>query len=345
MYSSLTPGTGGSTASPARRIAAGRGVAALLALAATTLLAAAPARAEYPERPIRLIVPYVAGGAADITARVVAQKMSIDLGVALVVENKPGANGMIGTDMVVKAAPDGYTLLLDASGPLVVNPSLYKSTPYDPLKDLAPISQLTSYQYVLVVPAKSPIHSVDDLVREAKAHPGQVSYGSAGIGSGGHLAGELLGVMTGTKLTHAPYKGNAQALTDVLSGQLTFTFDTVVTSVPHIRGGRLRGYAVSGPRRAGVLPDLPTMEELGYKDFNVTQFQGLLAPAGTDPRIIARLHDAAVKAVKMPDVVHKLETEGGNDIVAGTPEAFAQTLRDDLERFRKLIQQAGVTAQ
>jgi len=151
--------------------------------------------------------------------------------------------------------------------------------------------------------------------------------------------------MTGAKLTHAPYKGNAQALTDVLGGQLTFTFDTVVTSVPHIRAGRLRGYAVSGPRRAGVLPEVPTMEELGYKDFNVTQFQGLLAPAGTDPRIIARLHDAAVKAVRQPDVVHKLETEGGNDIVAGTPEAFARTLRDDLERFRALIRQAGVTAE
>ncbi|WP_256977177.1 Bug family tripartite tricarboxylate transporter substrate binding protein [Bordetella genomosp. 10] len=320
---------------------------ALLALAAATIsmAAGAPARADYPERPIRVIVPYVAGGAADITARVVAQKMTMDLGVALVVENKPGANGMIGTDMVAKAAPDGYTLLLDASGPLVVNPTLYKSTPYDPLKDLAPITQLTSYQYVLVVPQKSPIHSVDDLVREARAHPGQVTYGSAGIGSGGHLAGELLGVMTGAKLTHAPYKGNAQALTDVLSGQLTFTFDTVVTSVPHIRAGRLRGYAVSGPKRAGVLPDLPTMEELGYKDFNVTQFQGLLAPAGTDPRIIARLHDAAVKAVRQPDVVRKLETEGGNDIVAGTPEAFAQTLRDDLARFRTLIRQAGVTAE
>ncbi|WP_233238241.1 tripartite tricarboxylate transporter substrate binding protein [Bordetella sp. LUAb4] len=345
MHSSLVSVPGIPRTPPGGRRAAARRLAALLALAGASLLAGAPARADYPERPIRLIVPYVAGGAADITARVVAQKMSMDLGVALVVENKPGANGMIGTDMVVKAAPDGYTLLLDASGPLVVNPSLYKSTPYDPLKDLAPISQLTSYQYVLVVPAKSPIRGVDELVREAKAHPGQVTYGSAGIGSGGHLAGELLGVMTGTKLTHAPYKGNAQALTDVLGGQLTFTFDTVVTSVPHIRGGRLRGYAVSGPKRAGVLPDLPTMEELGYKDFNVTQFQGLLAPAGTDPRIIARLHDAAVKAVRMPDVVHKLETEGGNDIVAGTPEAFAQTLRDDLERFRKLIQQAGVTAQ
>ncbi|MFC4274017.1 Bug family tripartite tricarboxylate transporter substrate binding protein [Achromobacter aloeverae] len=320
-----------------------------LALAAWAMAAVAPARAgnpdRYPERPIRVIVPYVAGGAADITARVVAQKMSVELGVALVVENKPGANGMIGTDMVAKAAPDGYTLLLDASGPLVVNPSLYKSTPYDPLKDLAPISQLTSYQYVLVVPRDSPIHGVDDLVREARAHPGQVTYGSAGIGSGGHLAGELLGVMTGAKLTHAPYKGNAQALTDVLGGQLTFTFDTVVTSVPHIRAGRLRGYAVSGPRRAGVLPDVPTMEELGYKDFNVTQFQGLLAPAGTDPRVIARLHDAAVKALRQPDVVHKLETEGGNDIVAGTPEAFARTLRDDLERFRALIRQTGVTAE
>ncbi|CAM4412272.1 ABC transporter substrate-binding protein [Bordetella tumbae] len=303
------------------------------------------AMADYPDKPIRMIVPYVAGGAADITARVLAAQMSHELGGTIVVENKPGANGMIGTDMVAKSAPDGYTLLLDASGPLVVNPSLYKKTPYDPVKDFAPISQIASYQYVLVVPEQSSIHSLDELIAAAKEKPGAVTYGSAGIGAGGHLAGELLAMQTKTELSHIPYKGNAQALTDVLGGQLSFTFDTVVTATPYLRTGKLRGYAVSGPRRAEGLPDIPTMQELGYKDFVVTQFQGLLAPAGTDPQIIAKLHDAAVRAAQHPDVVRKLATDGGNEIIAGTPEAFAQQIREDLLRYRQLIQDAHVKAE
>jgi len=299
----------------------------------------------YPSKPVRVIVPYVAGGAADITARVIAQKLSVSMGATFVVENKPGANGMIGTDFVAKAAPDGYTLLLDASGPLVVNPSLYKKTPYDPVADLAPISQITSYQYVLVVPQQSAIRSVDDLIAAARAKPGQVSYGSAGVGAGGHLAGELLAVTTQTQLAHIPYKGNAQALTDVLGGQLSFTFDTVVTATPHLRSGKLRGYAVTGPRRAPGLPDIPTMEELGYKDFVVTQFQGLLAPAGTDPAILSRLHEEVVKAARQPDVIQKLQTEGGNEIVAGTPQEFARLIQEDLQRYRKLIADAHVQAE
>jgi tripartite-type tricarboxylate transporter receptor subunit TctC len=318
---------------------------AWLAFLLLAIVAPAVQAADYPSKPIRMIVPYVAGGAADITARVIAQKMSMSMGVAVVVENKPGANGMIGTDFVAKSAPDGYTLLLDASGPLVVNPALYAKTPYDPVRDFAPIMQITSYQYVLVVPRQSSIHSLDDLIAQARAKPGQLSYGSAGVGAGGHLAGELLGLMTGTQLVHVPYKGNAQALTDVLSGQLSFTFDTVVTAARHIQSGRLRAYAVSGPRRAAVLPDVPTMEELGYKGYAVTQFQGLLAPAGTDPAIIARLHDEAVKAARLPDVVRKLETEGGNDMVAGTPEEFAELIRSDLVRYRKLVEDAHIPKQ
>jgi tripartite-type tricarboxylate transporter receptor subunit TctC len=317
-----------------------------LALPLLAMLCATARADNYPSKPIRVIVPYVAGGAADITARVLAQKMSMSMGVAVVVENKPGANGAIGTDMVAKSAPDGYTLLLDASGPLVVNPSLYShKTPYDPIRDFAPISQITSYQYVLVVPEKSPIKSLDDLIARAKAHPGQLTYGSAGVGAGGHLAGELLALMTGTQMIHVPYKGNAQALTDVLSGQLSFTFDTVVTSAPHIKANRLRPFAVSGPHRAGVLPDVPTMEELGYKGFAITQFQGLLAPAGTDPKIIARLHDEVVKAARQPDVIRKLVTQGGNDMVAGTPEAFTAQIRSDLEGYRKLIADARIPKQ
>lgn len=317
---------------------------ALASTAMMSLAAGSASAAGYPDKPIRMIVPYVAGGAADISARVMAAHMTKDLGATVVVENKPGANGMIGTDMVAKSAPDGYTLLLDASGPLVVNPSLYAKTPYDPVADFAPISQITSYQYVLVVPGQSKIQGIPDLIAQAKKAPGSVTYGSAGVGAGGHLAGELFARQTGTQLSHIPYKGNAQALTDVLGGQLTFTFDTVVTATPHIQSGKLRGYAVSGPRRAPGLPEIPTLQELGYKDFAVTQFQGLLAPAGTDPAIIARLHQAVQRAAGDPEVIKKLATEGGNEMVAGTPEAFAALIKDDLGRYRKLIKDANIKA-
>lgn len=296
----------------------------------------------YPSKPIKVVVPYAAGGAADITARVLGQKMSESMGVPVLVDNKPGANGMIGTDFVAKAAPDGYTLLLDASGPLVVNPSLYAKVPYDPLKDLIPISQATTFQYVLVVPAASPINSVQELVAAAKAKPGALSYGSTGVGGGGHLAGELFGLMSGTRLTHVPYKGSAPALADLLGGQLSFTFDTVVTSVPQVKAGKLRAYAVSGPRRAKSFPQVPTMSELGYKGFEITQFQGLLAPAKTDPAIIARLHQEMVKALKSPDVIQRLETDGGNELVGSSPSEFASQIQSDLALYRKLIKDADI---
>ena len=296
----------------------------------------------YPNKPIKMIVPYAAGGAADITARLLGQKMSESMGVPVLVDNKAGANGMIGTDFVAKAAPDGYTLLLDASGPLVVNPSLYAKVPYDPLKDLIPISQATTFQYVLVVPASSPIHSVQELVAAAKAKPGALSYGSTGIGGGGHLAGELFGLMSGTKLTHVPYKGSAPALADLLGGQLSFTFDTIVTTVPQVKAGKLRAFAVSGPKRASALPQVPTMQELGYKGFAITQFQGLLAPARTDPAIIARLHQEMVKALKAPDIVQRLETDGGNELVGSSPAEFTEQIRGDIELYRKLIKDANI---
>jgi tripartite-type tricarboxylate transporter receptor subunit TctC len=217
-----------------------------IALGALCALACAGAQAQaYPNKPIRVIVPYAAGGAADITARVLAQKMGESMGVSMVVDNHGGANGGIGTDMVAKAAPDGYTLLVDASGPIVVNPVLYAKVPYDVVKDLAPVSLLTSYQYVLVVRADSPITSLNDLIAKAKAQPGTLSFGSTGVGGGNHLAGELLALLTNTKMTHVPYKGSSLALADLLGGQLSFMFDTIVTSVPHLKTGKLRAFAVS----------------------------------------------------------------------------------------------------
>ena len=317
-------------------------LALALILAAATLHAPARAQPGYPDKPIRMIVPYAAGGAADITARIVGQKMAEGLGVPVVVDNRGGANGNIGTDAVAKAAPDGYTVLLVASGPIVVNPSLYAKLPYDPLKDLAPVTQLTSYQYALVVPANSPITGVPELVAAAKADPGRISYGSTGVGGGGHLAGELFAGLTGTKLTHVPYKGASLALADLLGGQLSFTFDTVVTAAPQIASGKLRGYAVTGPRRAASLPQLPTMAELGYRDFNVTQFQGILVPAKTDAAIVERLRAEAVKALQAPDVIRRLATEGGYDLIGGTPAEFRRLIQAETASYGRLIKASHI---
>lgn len=302
------------------------------------------AQSTYPDRPIKIIVPYVAGGAADITARLVAQSMSDSMGQPVLVENKPGANGTIGSDIVAKAAPDGYTLLLTASGPLVINPVLYKKVPFDPVKDFSPISMLITYQYALVVPSQSPIKNIGELVAEARAKPKEFSYGSTGIGGGGHLAGELFGLLANAEFTHVPYKGAAPALADLLGGQLSFTFEPLVTGIPMIKAGKLRGFAVSGMKRSKGMPNLPTMSELGYKGFNITQFQGLLAPAGTDPAIIRRLHAEAVKALKSPAVIRRLVDEGGNEIVGGSPQEFAQQIQSDLRLYGKLIVDAHINA-
>ena len=318
-------------------------IAFAVALAASSV--AAFAQEHYPAKPVRIIVPYVAGGAADIFGRSLAQKLSEAFGQQFLVENKPGANGGIGADYVAKSAPDGYTLLATASGPIVVNPVLYAKVPYDPLKDFAPVAQGTVYQYVLVTLASSPIHTLDDLVKAARAKPGALSYGSTGVGGGNHLAGELLALRTGTTMTHVPYKGSAAALADLLGGQISFMFDTVITSVPQIRAGRLRAFAVSSRKRASALPEVPTMEEAGIKDFDISQWQGVLAPAGTPKAIVDRLNAEIVKALRSPELHERLVTKGGNEIVTGTPEEFAALIRSDLRLYAQLIKDAKISAQ
>lgn len=315
----------------------------LAAVTAMALSSAAQAQS-YPSKPIRMVVPYAAGGAADITARVIAKEMAQTLGVPVVVDNRGGANGNIGTDLVAKANPDGCTVLFAASGPIVVNHAMYAMLPYDPLKDLLPVSQATSFQYTLVVSGNSPIQSLDQLVQRAKAHPGTLSYGSSGIGGGAHLAGALLERVSSAPMTHVPYKGNAPALADLLGGQLGFTFDTVVTAVPQITGGKLRAFAVTGPRRSPLLPNVPTMEELGHRGFVVTQFQGLFVPAKTDAAIVERLQRAAVAAAKAPDAVKRLQTEGGYEMVGSSPQAFAKLVQDEHTAYGKLIREANIKA-
>jgi len=304
----------------------------------------APAQ-DYPAKPVRIVVPYSAGGNADILGRTLAQKLGDALKQPFVVENRAGANGGIGTDFVAKSVPDGYTLLVTASGPITVNPTLYKSVPYDALKDFAPISECAVYQYVLVTLATSPWKTIADIVAAARAKPGAVSYGSTGVGGGNHLSGELFALATGSQLTHVPYKGSAPALADLLGGQLSMMFDTVITSVPQIRAGKLRAFAVSSGKRASSLPDVPTMQEAGIKGFDISQWQGFLAPAGTPKAIVDRLNAETLRAMHAPDVVERIAVQGGNDIVTGTPEEFAALIKSDLQAYAKLLRDAKIPAQ
>jgi tripartite-type tricarboxylate transporter receptor subunit TctC len=297
---------------------------------------------DYPAKPVKLVVPYAAGGNADIWGRVLAQKLTEQTGNTFLVENKPGANGGIGTDYVAKSAPDGYTLLAVASGPIVVNPVLYPKVPYDPVKDLAPVAQCAVYQYVLVTLASSPYAKLDDLIAAARAKPG-MPYGSTGIGGGNHLAAELLSLATGAKFTHVPYKGSGPALADLMGGQLAFMFDTVITSVPHIRSGKLRAYAVSSSKRASSLPEVPTLQEIGIKDFDISQWQSVFAPAGTPRPIVARLNAEIVKAMHAPDVHQRIAVQGGNEIVTGTPEELGALVKRELQSYGKLIKEAKIT--
>ena len=300
---------------------------------------------KYPVRPIRLICPYVPGGGADIFSRTVAQKLAEALGQSVVVDNRPGANGGIGTELVAKATPDGYTLLLANSGPMTVNPVLYKKVAYNPVKDFAPISQGAIYFYVLVVQPSFPGTNFNDFIAQLKAKPKQMTYGSTGIGGGNHLSGELFNLMTGTRSIHVPYTGSAAALAALLGGQLNYMFDTVITAVPHIRAGRLRAFGVTASSRAVSLPDVPTLDALGLKGFELTQWQAIAAPAGTPKPIVDLLYREIVEALKKPDVMDRLATQGGSELVGNTPEEFAQAIKNDLAKYAKLVKAAGIQPQ
>jgi tripartite-type tricarboxylate transporter receptor subunit TctC len=329
-----------------RKTCIGMALAALAGLWVCGAMAQKTDPAEkYPVRPIRMICPYVPGGGADIFARTVAQKLTEALGQSVVVDNRAGANGGIGTDLVAKAAPDGYTLLLANSGPMTVNPVLYKKVAYNPVKDFAPISLGAIYFYVLVVQPSFPAANLNDFIAQLKAKPGQMTYGSTGIGGGNHLSGELFNLMTGTQSIHVPYTGSAAALAALLGGQLNYMFDTVITAVPLIRAGRLRAFGVTASKRAISLPDVPTLDALGLKGFELTQWQAIAAPAGTPKPIVDQLHREIVEALKKPDVMERLATQGGSELVGNTPEEFAQVIKNDLAKYSKLVKAAGLQPQ
>ncbi len=297
---------------------------------------------QWPTKPIRWICPYVAGGAADIFSRTIGQKLGEAFGQTVIIDNRAGANGSIGTELASRAPADGYTILMGQSGPLTTNPVLYKKVAYDPVKDFIPVTQGTLYMYVLVVPSSNAVANIKDMIAWVKSKPGALTYGSTGIGGGNHLAGELFNLMTQTKSIHVPYKGSALALADLLGGQLSYMFDTTITSVPQLKAGKLRAIGVTALKRSSSLPEVPTMDELGLKGFEITQWQAVMLPAGTPQAIVDRLYREVVQALKMPDVIERLSTQGGNELVGNTPEEFARVIKNDLAKYAKLVKEAGI---
>ena len=306
-----------------------------------SLIAASPvfAQTTYPNRSIRLIVPFAAGGGADITGRVVAQKLTEAFGQQVIVDNRAGAAGNIGTELAAKSAPDGYTLLL--VGPNhTTNISLFSKLNYDPVRNFDPISLVTAAPYVLLVHPSLPTPDLKTLIALARAKPGQLIYGSAGNGTAGHLAMESIKTLARIDMLHVPYKGSPPLQADLIGGQIVAGFDNVLSSVPHVKAGRLRALAVSGSKRSPALPNVPTVAQSGLPGFDVTVWQGVLAPAGTPGEIITRLHTEILGALKKPDVQSRMAALGV-DIVGNSPGEFAEFIKRDIEKWVLVIKAAG----
>lgn len=315
----------------------------MLRLAAAALLLPALALAQaFPSKPVRIVVPFAPAGAVDTVARIVGAQLSGQLGQPVVVENKPGGQANIGAEMVAKAAPDGYTMLLGANG-LATNPTLMKMS-FDPLQAFAAVARVGYAPLVLVVPAASPAKSVAELVAYAKAHPGATNYGSAAVGGSGHLASELLKMQTGIDSQHIPYKGGAPALTDLIGERLTFMLINPLEAAPHVKAGRLRALAVSSPKRIGALPDVPTFDEAGVKGFEASVWWGFVVPAATPKETVARLSRETLAALGEPAVRSKLEALGA---VVDPQDAaqFGAFLRAETAKWADVIRKAGITAE
>jgi len=310
-----------------------------LMLAASVLLSLPVHAAEqFPTRPIRFIVPYAPGGNVDISARIIAPPMGGVLGQTVVVDNRPGAGGNLGASMVAKATSDGYTLLVGSSGPLSVNPVIFKSLPYDSLKDFAPISTVQAVPLVLLASPRAGIASVADLIKSAKARPGKLTMASAGAGTTNHFAIELFAQMAGVKVLHVPYKGSGPALSELLGGQVETMIDQLAASIGYVKDGRLKVLAVTTPQRAPALPDVPTLDELGYKGYQASTLLGLLAPAGTPKAVVAALNSAVRKTMDQAAVAERFRGLGANP-GASSPEEFSKRIRDELGQWRKLVKQ------
>ena len=314
-------------------------------LGAVLLMAAALTHAQsFPVKPVRVITPFTAGSAIDTLARVVGQKLGDTWGQQVVIDNRIGANGIIGTEAAAKAPPDGYTVYLGNISTLAVNPHLYLKLPYDALRDFAPVTLAATIPVVLVVHPSLPVKSVRELIALAKAHPGQLNYASGGTGSAQHLPMEMLRVETGINIVHVPYKGLGPAFSDVLGGQVPMMFTGVSNVVPYMKTGRLRVLAIGSPKRSATLPEVPTVAEAGVPGFDFDSWTGYLVPVGTPRELIVKLHADITRTLAASEVRDKLVTLGF-DLVGGTPEAFATLIRNDIARFGKLIKAAGIKAE
>jgi len=311
-------------------------IAILLAAVSTTALAQS-----YPNKPVKIIVPFAPGGNVDVTARIVAPALQEALGQPVIVENKPGAAGTIGADFVVRSPADGYTLLMGSNSTFSVAPSLNPKNPYNPLKDFAPVASIASTPFLLVVNPAAPMKTVSELIARAKAAPGKLTMASAGTGSSNHLVGEFFQDMTGTKFTHVPYKGSNPAISDLMGGQVDMHFDQVTSAGNHVQGGKLRALLVTSKERAPMLPDVPTAAEVGFASFGPINVTGLIAPAGTPREVIATLN-AAINKVLQQAAVREKYAGVGAVTTGGTPEQFSAYIAEDLARWTKVVKDANV---
>jgi len=309
---------------------------------AVLALSAAAAHAEaYPARPIRMIVAYPPGGGTDIVGRMVAQKLGEALGQSVVVENRGGASGNIGTELAARAAPDGYTILMGNVAPNAINVSLFRQLPFDPVADFVPVSLVASTPNILVVHPSTPARTVREVTALAKAKPGTLNFASAGVGSSSHLAGELFRILAGADIVHVPYKGAGPAMVDVLSGQVQLYFATMPAAMPHVKSGKLAPVAVTSAKRSHALPELPTIAESGVPGYEASTWYGLLAPAHTPGAVITRLHEGVVKILANPALHEKL-AEQGFEPVGSSPEEFGAHINSEITKWSKVIHDAGI---
>jgi tripartite-type tricarboxylate transporter receptor subunit TctC len=314
--------------------------AAGLALAAMPRVSSAGPADTFPSKPVRIIVPFTPGGSTDILARAIGQKLAEAWGQPVVIENKPGAGGNVGVDLVAKSAPDGTTIVMGHIGTFAANPALYKQLPYDPVKDFAPITLVAMVPNVLVVGPAVQSRTLGELIAHAKANPGKLDYGSGGNGSAAHLATEYFKMRTGVAIQHVPYKGTGPAVADLLGGQIGLMITGALPLMPHIKSGKLRALAVASPKRLAILPDVPTIAESGYPGFAAMQWYGLFAPAATPKDIVAKINRDAVKALRDPGVAERLMSEGAEP-VGDTPAEFGAFVKSEIELWGKVIRESG----
>jgi tripartite-type tricarboxylate transporter receptor subunit TctC len=304
-------------------------------------LAFSSAHAAYPDKPIRLVVPFAPGGNIDITARIVAPAISESLGQQVLVDNRGGAGGRIGTEMVAKAQPDGYTLLLGSSGALTMNPVFSPLKSYDPVKDFAPTSLVSIVPLVLVVHPSLPVKTTKEFIALLKSRPGQVMMASAGTGSTTHLTGELFQVITGTTLTHVPFRGSGPATIELIGGHTQCMFDQLSTSGPYVKAGKLRAVAVAALRRSPAYPEIPTMDESGMRGFEASTYTGIFLPAATQKDVVQKVYGAVIKAVELP-ATKEAFAKLGSEVIKSTPEEVSARIRGDLDKWRKVQQKTGI---